>query len=388
MLDRTKVIQEIENVSAKIFTSNENQTDLAFEKWQEILQAPTFKKRVIESESSFLLPDWQQDFNQIIKINPEFKNYAVLASDGSQIYPERHISGINCVLLNIGHCLLEYADNSLAILTSAPQVLTTDQVIPGVEEAFSVDLVDLKREEFELKSALEKSIQLFQNYRQCNLPFTVLFDGSLVFWQLEAKSSAVKKYFLNEYIQALDGFYQHNIPMASYISMSKSRELVNLTKIGFCRFERANCISCHSLYQDFPCKAVDNVLDAHLCSRFLNEFERTIVFQSKSKIVDIYPAHLKPCFLYINVGHEIARLEFPFWVSQNSDHLNLICKTAIDQSIKGNGYPVALAEAHEQAIIRSADRDFFYHMLNKKSLSLKQRIVMSQKSLKKYNSVF
>ena len=388
MLDRTKVIQEIEKASTKLFVSNENQTDLAFEKWQEISQRPTFKEQVAESESSFLLPDWQQAFHETIEINTEIKKYAVLASDGSQIYPERHISGINCILLNTGHCLLEYADKSRAILTSAPQILTTDQVIPGEDETFSVDLVDLKREELELKAALEKAIQQSQDYRQNNLPFTVLFDGSLIFWQLEAKSPAVKKYFLNEYIQALDGFYQYNIPMASYISMSKSRELVNLTKIGFCRFERANCIPCHSLYQVFPCKSVDNVLDVHLCSRFLNEFERTVTFQSKSKIVDHYPAHLKPCFVYLNVGQEIARLEFPFWVSQNSDYLDLICKIAIDQSIKGNGYPVALAEAHEQAVIRSADRDFFYHILNKKSLALKQRIVMSPKSLKKHNAVF
>lgn len=388
MLDRTKVIQEIEKASNNLFIYNENQTNIAFEKWQEIAQTPTFKERVVESESSFLLPDWQQDLGKTIKINNEIKKYAVLAADGSQIYPERHISGINCVLLNTGHSLLEYADKSRAVLTSAPQVLTIDQFIPDGEDVFSVDLVDLKREDLELKIALKKSIDYLQEYRQSNLPFAVLFDGSLIFWQLEAKTPSVKKYFLNEYFQSLDGFYKQNIPMASYISMSKSRELVNLTKIGFCRFERANCIPCHSLYQDFPCKAVDNVLDVNLCQKFLNKFERTVVFQSRSKIVDSYPFHLKPCFLYLNVGQEIARLEFPFWISQNSDFLDLLCDVAIDQVIKGNGYPVALAEAHEQAVIKSADRDFFYQILNKKSLALKQRIMMSPKSLKKHNSVF
>ena len=34
-----------------------------------------------------------------------------------------------------------------------------------------------------------------------------------------------------------------------------------------------------------------------------------------------------------------------------------------DQTVKGGGYPVALTEAHEQAVVREADRLYFYQML-------------------------
>jgi hypothetical protein len=55
----------------------------------------------------------------------------------------------------------------------------------------------------------------------------------------------------------------------------------------------------------------------------------------------------------------------------------------LDQSIKGRGYPVCLAEAHEQAVVKGPDRDFFYHVLQKVGIEQKQHYVVSQKSLKK-----
>ena len=36
-----------------------------------------------------------------------------------------------------------------------------------------------------------------------------------------------------------------------------------------------------------------------------------------------------------------------------------------DQSCKGDGYPVALAEAHEQAIVRGAERAAFFHLMER-----------------------
>jgi hypothetical protein len=385
MLDRTKIIKEIEASTGSLFTQHDNQVSLAFEKWQEIAQISDFKDRIINSHSSFLLPGWQDKLDLVtsVRVNLPPQRYAVLAIDGSQIYPERHISGINCFLINTGQSLLEYSDKSRAAFASNPKIFTPEQVLPGNEDKFSPDLVDLKREELELKTALNYASELLPTYKQKNLPLTVFVDGTLIFWTLESKPPEIKKYFLEQYIQALDGFYQLQIPIAGYISMPKSRELVNLTKIGFCRFELANCIPCHSLYQSFPCKAVDHVLDTQLCSKFLDKYQRTNIFQSSSKIIELYPEHLKPYFFYLNVGPEIIRLELPAWTAQNQEFIDLICNTAIDQVIKGYGYPVVLAEAHEQAVIKGSDRDFFYQLICKKSVELKQKIIMSPKSLKK-----
>ena len=139
------------------------------------------------------------------------------------------------------------------------------------------------------------------------------------------------------------------------------------------------------LFRSFPCKDVDHVLDTQIASTFLNQNFRSTIFYSNSKVVDLYPEHLKPCFVYLNIGKEIIRLEFPIWIVAKPECLDLICKIAIDQSIKGQGYPVVLSEAHEQAVIKGFDKDFFYQLICKKSVEQNQRILLSPKSIKKHN---
>ena len=60
-----------------------------------------------------------------------------------------------------------------------------------------------------------------------------------------------------------------------------------------------------------------------------------------------------------------------------------LCAIAFDQSVKGRGYPVCLAEAHEQAVVKGGDREFFYHLLCKVAIEGERRIRFSEKAIKK-----
>ena len=268
-------------------------------------------------------------------------------------------------------------------LSSQPYVyLPTDVIDEKSSQSFSIDLVDLIREEHELGFALEKAQGILEGSRDEN-PFVVLFDGTLIFWPLEGKSPEVKDKYLSSYLASLHELYQKNIPVASYISFPKSKELVNLIKLGLCRFTIADCIPCHSKFTDFPCKAVDALIDTHVARSFLPEYHRTTLFYSASKIIDYYPDHLKPCFVYIDVGEEIGRIELPRYVAENDEYLDLVCRVVIDQSRKGYGYPVCLAEAHEQAVVKGPDREFFFRVLHKIGMEQNKRVRTSQKSMKK-----
>jgi hypothetical protein len=326
----------------------------------------------------------------VIPAPPPAQEYAVLGIDGSQIYPERHMSGIGCFVVNTGGCLLHYGQSSSVELFSTPQVLIPEHLSDDFGH-FSLDMVDLQREATEFAIAYKKSLQalerLPQTLPQQRPPFIFLFDGSLIFWHLEGKPLEVRDAFLRVYLDTLQKFYDQAIVMVGYISMPKSRELVNLVRIGLCRFNRANCIKCHAAFSDFPCNAVDAVIDAHLCSTLLHKHTRTNIFYSTSKIVDHYPSFLKPAFFYMDVGSEVVRLEVPTWVVNDPSAIDLICAITIDQVTKGHGYPVALAEAHEQAVIRSTDRDFFYHVMSKRSFEHQRHISMSPKSIKKRGPV-
>jgi NurA-like 5'-3' nuclease len=63
------------------------------------------------------------------------------------------------------------------------------------------------------------------------------------------------------------------------------------------------------------------------------------------------------------VGDEIARVEVPQWVAQNAALVDRVHAVVYDQALRGQGYPVALARAHEQAIVRASDRRVFLQMV-------------------------
>ena len=68
-------------------------------------------------------------------------------------------------------------------------------------------------------------------------------------------------------------------------------------------------------------------------------------------------------FYYLNVGPEIARVEIPHWVAKDETLLSLGHSLILDQCRRGQGYPVAISEAHEQVVITGSDRQMFKRMM-------------------------
>jgi len=97
------------------------------------------------------------------------------------------------------------------------------------------------------------------------------------------------------------------------------------------------------------------------------------------------PTHL---FCYVNVGTEIARIEFPAWVAEDSNLLDQSLGIMLTQVSKGYGYPVAIAEAHNQAVVRSGDRARFFALLERQMLRTGlQNVEISYKEARKRDSV-
>jgi hypothetical protein len=109
----------------------------------------------------------------------------------------------------------------------------------------------------------------------------------------------------------------------------------------------------------------------------------TDFFLSNVAIAQLYPPHLRPVFCYCNIGCEIARIEMPYWMAQQPALVEEVIAMIYDQAQKGDGYPVALAEAHEQAVIKSADRDLFFQILAKWNHDNDAKFVSTQKLAKK-----
>ncbi len=419
MLKRDTLAQKLTIIAEKLFTQEKRSTNIVYKAWLELSKNDAFLKQVQQLQNQAVIPSWDGDLCSTVKIDPRTKDYTVLAVDGSQIYPDHHMADVGCFLINCGGCELSYGAGGRAQLFSEPEVFLSGQVLPKKYPVnFSPDLVDLKREELEFAMALThstsafglrsgrsagsndpahpepvegrsgRSVGLNHPERALRVEGLTLFDGSLIFWHLEAKQKEVKDFFLKRYLEILEQFYQKKLFIAGYLSFPKSRELIRLVKVWLCQYLAPDGTPCKVPNPRCPCNAVDQMLDGQLMSKYLKKGFRTTIFHSHSKIIESYPDHLKPCFFYMNVGQEIARIELPAWIAQDRKAVDFISAVCLDQSSKGYGYPVALAEAHEQAVVTSRDREFFYHMIRKLGAQRNRNVLYSQKIVKKRGMKF
>ena len=292
-------------------------------------------------------------------------NYTVIATDGSNIDVDRHQSA-RCCLINIGQARLDYGDDYNAELTSVPRLYADKSEMSlsnGLhEQAIEGTLLGIKRTVEELEHLAKVSAKV-----PPEKPTLALVDGSLIMWGLtnEGYPDFVSHELLeNGYLKAMNKLYdlakRSRIVLASYISFPRSANAVNSLRLVLCPEAIADCGKhCKGLTnKERPCESMSGVQDSDIFNELLAIGERSAIFRSQSKITERYGPH-RVYFFYLKLAEEIARIEIPEWVALDKDRLNLTHALINDQCQRGDGYPVALAEAHEQAVITGADRANF-----------------------------
>jgi hypothetical protein len=350
VLDRVKLFCQIQASASQITNNQDNQLNLALQVWQSILGDPFFATNLNQANLSFSVPIWHDDLNDYKQFNFSQMNYTVVACDGSQVYPDRHM-GNNYYLINTGACVLSYnyqnQAGSTAWFESRPYFFTDLNQIN-----FNIaNYIDSTRHELEINDGYLICLKRQQSKDQ-NLLY--LADGSLIAWHLAGAGDLLQKHFLPKYLVQLQNFYEQQIPFVAYISLPNSVDLVNLLRAKITNFES------DQINQD----CFLDLTDSDFLAQILQPYQFTIWFKSQVSAVYGYPDHLRPYFAYFNTGYEIARIELPSWIVQNKTILNFCMQAICEQVYKGYGYPVVLAEAHQQAVIKSDDRVYFYELIN------------------------
>ncbi len=372
MLDRHKVFSELQKTVAHVFYTTHHEQETIRKLWQWLIDTSSVAYTIRDSQPH-LLPEWHEPLSTACLLPDPLKEYTVVSVDGSQIYPDRH-QGIACFLLNMGIVHLGYTcDISTVYLDSAPSLHTAAQKIDSILEhqELSTEYVNCLRGQRELEIGLKESVQAREKNPQA--PVLFMCDGTLLFWHLVAKNDDSKQNFLLQATQLLDDFYQARIPLVGYISLPNSKEVLALLRVG----------TAQKLLPVEQAYSFEYITDKDIFSFLLKPFTRSALFSHNSSLAQHYSAHSRPYFMYINTGDEIARLEFPAWVAQDAVLLETTLAIIADQCAKGRGYPVALAEAHEQAVVKGIDREYFYQLLNTFTQTHNQSYKVSQKSIKK-----
>ena len=287
-------------------------------------------------------------------------DFSVVGSDASSLESERGDLA-RYFAINVGCAWISYgrhpdavlkATNRLAFQDDELYVFPDQRQIP-IEGALLGALMEV-----ESVTALSKCVG-----GVAQRPLVAMRDGPLVLWALQNESDQVQRVLLESFFQALGSLRDSQVPLAGYISHSAGRDVMNSIRVWLCQRQPGACDACKDA-QRALCIAWTAITDSELFD-FLRPGERSDLFGSSSKILDTYGDH-RADFFYLNVGGEIARVEVPRWVGEDTQMLTLLHASLYDQCKRSAcfpPYPPALQEAHEQAVITAAERRLVENMV-------------------------
>jgi len=375
-LDLNKVAGQIEGMAADL-KAEQKDKEAHLSHALEILrlksnELDSLRKRIENSKTTWLVAGITNELTGSHKSRECPSDFAVIAVDGSHIDVDRH-SAARCCLINIGSVVLRYGEKPDAALRSQPalyasrQDLTIADPLGSGEQALERDLLGIKRAVAEAEALAELCEGI-----PPQLPALALLDGSLIMWGLggQAYPDYVKRELLeNGFLQALNKIKEISqktrVALASYISFPRSTDVVNALRVALCPYDPPDCD--RNCSRSVPsskkvCEAVDGVQDSAIFARVLGPGERSATFISRSSVVQKHYGDNEVRFFYLKGDEEIARVEFPRWAEERG-LVDLIHTLILDQCRRGQGYPVALSEAHEQAVVTGSDREQFQYLV-------------------------
>jgi hypothetical protein len=316
--------------------------------------------------AAWLLARPVEPLNATFDLPPRPAEYALVATDGSQIDVERHGMAA-CYVINIGRVFLRYGAHPSAKLSSLPSLFYRDE---DLYLSDGVRRIPIEGNYLSARRDVEEGVALgalADEFLTGDVACAAVQDGTLVRWTLAGAEKFVQERFLTPYLAYLDAMQARGVPVASYISRPRAPEVAGTIRLMLCPDVNvaagigAKCSACSDAAagRTPSCYVCQGLTDADIVADMLAEGQRGPLFVSMSRInVEAYGPHLIH-FFYMRVGREVARIEIPQWVAEDRGKVDLIHTLIYDQCIKGQGYPVALARAHEQAIVRGADRRAF-----------------------------
>lgn len=295
-------------------------------------------------------------------------DYTIVAADGSSIPPDRH-SPVRYFVLNMGSAVLTYGQQPDARLDAYDELCHDEDNLyfdPGDKR------IPIEGRRLGIRMSVDEAKALVDAASRCRFPWPVVAirDGSLILWQLQSKDEdqAFCSHYLNVFLGVMGAFRDQGIPVCSYISYPGSSEVANSLRLLLCDRGSRSCPECpQDTDEQQLCRFIGTVLDRHLYQGLLQPGERSDILKSQSQILERYGAH-RVQFFYLNVGGEIARIEAPQWLMQDQAMLDLVHGIVVDQCLRSAQYPPyppVLIEAHEQAVISTAERQVVDHMVER-----------------------
>lgn len=300
----------------------------------------------------------QEPLSQTYPLPPLPEKATIIAADGSQINPDRHM-GLEYCLVNVG---------TIQMMLGSPQApnTTIHSTLYHGENLFTFTegLVALIRDQREREVLAELAAH-------AEMPVITFTDGPIQLWergevwdqeqhQDDGNPESARPFEL--YLKALARLQKLGAATAGYVARSHSDLVVRLLELA--------ALDENKLAQATKNHWLQGITDVELFRPLLNHGERTAIFGLQSSSARKYQEDFAIHFFYLNVSleqdiSEVARVEIPAWVAQTPELVNNLHAVLVAQSqvIASARYPYLLQRAHETAVVTHAEREQVDNMI-------------------------
>ena len=321
----------------------------------------------------------QETINQTYLAGREPANYVLLATDGSQIMPDRHKS-VQYAAIQVAGAGIVYGQapypqalaSALTKLKQKPIIFKDDaqlydeggELIPPGEISTERDLMEI-----------ELLADLCEVFQKTGLQIVAVADASIVPFALlnesfVRNSARRATELLERIVSALARMRTCHALVAGYIDRPNSSTLARTCSLNevskdALSDQRKLTIALKHINSDLR-----GISDRLLLDPLLACAARTALFEPTWLINS--PAYLgqsgntmRAC--YINLGKTraaIARMEFPEWCSDPTS-VGTVTRIMERHTEMGRGYPLILKAAHEEAVLTVNDEHAIDHMIER-----------------------
>jgi hypothetical protein len=280
---------------------------------------------------------------------PQLPNQAtLLAADGSQIAPDRHLE-VNYCLINVGAIRMQLG------AAQAPEVTIRSQLF--YDEALYTETGVITEARLALLRDLNERSRLADLAEGTAPPVITVTDGPMELWggREGGESESEFRKSMDAYREVLSRLRRMGAATAGYVDKPAANLVVRLLEVAMLAESQLP-----EIRRAFPLRGV---IDAHLFRRILDAGERSAVFALQSGSAGDYRDELALHFFYLNVGRPghpwLARVEIPAWVAADARMLDDLHAVLVQQCrlMGGRAYPYLLHRAHEAAVVTLQEKE-------------------------------
>ena len=324
----------------------------------------------------------------------------VVATDGSQIYPDRH-SALPYYAVNIGYFIVRLGTGQTHA-DSQPELVTDPARLFHRGEPINAPTLNARRKVGETRVLAELCLHEAAGSDSSEAHRVVgLIDGSLALRvRTEAIPGEEQRDLEREYLAAMETVAIAHVPVAGYIARPGGSPLLSLLALAL---QPADKLESYLAEYSGPSRPAGlpppfrDVTDGQMFAQVLPSGARSAVYEfvaewnqvyRKARVSDSSGHTQSAHFFYLNVGRSVpvvARVEVPQWVAAQPAWLDMVHSALVEQAwvTLDDPYPYGLARADEEAVIRAPEKEQVERMLAQSLLAAGLQASPSEKQAHK-----